>query len=382
MKFTDDLKKKINKIEISKIEDFLIFNNWIQYSVIEDKAKVWHRSESEFDEYELLLPLTKYFKDYQERIEELIITLSNFHKKNIIDIINQIDLQIIDKIKIQVKYEDVNDGTIPITDGLKLFNNVKELLISAALATFKKRKYFSNYRPNEINEYIDSLKLGQTEVGSYVVNVYSPIQLQANQLFESETYSRKVIKLLSQSLKSLKNASDNYKINKKVEIFDNSIDNGVSANLCDAIAEISGERRKRDINFEISYLSLKNEKKVEKIEIKSNEMEIIETASEYFKQDVLLENHSIVGYVTKLIRDENHNEGNIILKCKINNINKNVKISLNEQDYELAIEAHEKQLELECIGNLHLKIRSSILLDVISVKLLNDNEDNSQNLLF
>lgn len=93
MKFTNDLKEKINKLEIFKVEEYLVFNNWKQDSIIDNKAKIWHRSEPEFNEYEILLPLTKDLKDYQERIEELIIILSEFHNKNSIDIINQIDLK-------------------------------------------------------------------------------------------------------------------------------------------------------------------------------------------------------------------------------------------------------------------------------------------------
>ena len=71
-------------------------------------------------------------------------------------------------------------GTIPINDGVLLFTKAKDLLCAAALSMYSRRKQFSGQLPKDAKTYLDSLllcraSLGQTEIGSYVVNVIAPL---------------------------------------------------------------------------------------------------------------------------------------------------------------------------------------------------------------
>jgi hypothetical protein len=50
------------------------------------------------------------------------------------------------------------------------------LLSAAAQSVYAKRKQFTRGAPKEAKAYLETLLLGQTEVGSYIVNVIAPTQ--------------------------------------------------------------------------------------------------------------------------------------------------------------------------------------------------------------
>lgn len=50
------------------------------------------------------------------------------------------------------------------------------MLAAAAQAVYAKRRHYSGPAPKDARNYLDTLLLGQTEIGSYVVNVIAPNQ--------------------------------------------------------------------------------------------------------------------------------------------------------------------------------------------------------------
>lgn len=79
-------------------------------------------------------------------------------------------------ISIRVVHSDVNNGEIPFFDGVHIFVQAKNLVTSAArsLLTPQRGKY-KGKSPDIVNRFFDNLILGQTEIGSYKLNVIAPI---------------------------------------------------------------------------------------------------------------------------------------------------------------------------------------------------------------
>lgn len=159
----------------NRLEKYLASTGWLEDGKISDIAKVWHRPEESHFELEIIQPLDQGLRDYPQRMYEAIQILSEYEEVSLTKIIQDINNFDSDVVKIKVISPDVDGGAIPIDDGVLLFEKAKDLLVSSTLATFHKKRFFSGSWPAAVKEFVDTLKFGQTERGSYVVNVIAPI---------------------------------------------------------------------------------------------------------------------------------------------------------------------------------------------------------------
>ena len=75
-----------------------------------------------------------------------------------------------DAIKVRAIAGDVEDGSIPFDDGLKLLFSSYKLLKSCS----KKIQKFKN-KNKHLSSYYSNIGMGQTQLGSYVVSLHSPL---------------------------------------------------------------------------------------------------------------------------------------------------------------------------------------------------------------
>jgi len=385
MRLNPLIKKKLDTINPKRFSKYLEANNWVLDSKLSDIALIWHRKEEEYSNYEILMPTSKSLKDYNDRLLEAIDILADFYNKELLTVINDIIGFYTDIIKIQLIHSDVEDGTILFEDGIKLIDNAHDMLNAAALSTLSKKKSFSGNKPNEVTDFLDSLRLGQTEVGSYIINILAPLNFEEEfTLFGEQniSFERKITKTLSNGLKSLKNATEEYKVTREFSVFLETIDKGVSSNLCKAVSELSGENRDKKVNIEIEYFnSIDKPQKVHKYDFEKEEVQIIEEAASYLDEDFWFEQYTIQGFVTRLARDEDDEEGKITLDCYVEDKRKKVNVNLNKKQYDKAILAHKNENKLICIGDLHMKPRYSTMVNVIDIKIIGA-ENNGNNKLF
>ncbi len=80
------------------------------------------------------------------------------------------------KVSIRIIGDEVNDGALPFMESLTLLPSVKKLLESFAKSAKALKPKHTNYQSKEVRDFIDTLKLGQTEKGSFILNVIYPIE--------------------------------------------------------------------------------------------------------------------------------------------------------------------------------------------------------------
>jgi hypothetical protein len=86
---------------------------------------------------------------------------------------------------------------------------------------------------SEAEEFVNRCRLGQTERGSFVLNVACPLELQlALPGLAAEPFARRVTNLLMQSLDALARAADTARAD---DLLDQTRNPGISANLCESL---------------------------------------------------------------------------------------------------------------------------------------------------
>lgn len=356
-------------VSVEQLQAYLQSKQWFEDGKIRNVATIWHRHQDE--DAEVVLPASN-AKDFQQRVHDALIALASFEKRDVFEAIGDVKRLFLNAITVRVIHADTEDGTIPINDGVLLISKAKDMLSAAAQAIYAKRRHFSGPAPKDARECLDTLLLGQTEIGSYVVNVIVPNQanfvvdqvVADQETADAVPLSQAITWSLVTGLDALAKASTTYEKTGNLKAFDDAVLSGASANLCDALLGFSGEKHNR--TFEITVTAapgpmLENEPR--KFEFDGNHVEVLEQVSSYYKDDYVLPDRVLTGYITKLVRPKDETAGTITLDSIIGDVERKVRVELKGDDYHLAVIAHDQGKLVRVQGDVHIKPKAAELLN-------------------
>lgn len=368
------LLASINSILPSQLMGYLTEQGWREDGAIENIASVWHREEQEYLEFEIIQPTRVDLKDYKERVADLVGTLARFENRSVQTVLEDLLNFYADIIKIRVVHNDVEGGSIPLSDGVSLFEHAKDLLTSVAKSTFSKRKYFFGQSSQDVNDIVNKFRLGQTEVGSYIVNLIIPIECGiGDQQDHSEvSITRSVSHTLARSLLAIEASIDQYKSTRKDIVFDSAVQHGVSANLCDALVGLTGEAHIRNVEIKLSLS--RGDKEFLDIPLSysfnSSEVPFLQRASDYYKDKYVIQGYTVSGYVRSLKHEEGDDFGTVSVSSLVNEKERNVTFELPTDQYWEAHHAHKAGLIVECTGHLSVSPRSATVINPSNFKVI------------
>lgn len=368
------LLASINSILPSQLIGYLTAQGWREDGAIENVASVWHRKEREYFEFEIIQPARIDLKDYTQRISDLVGTLARFENRSVQSVLEDLLNFYADIVKIRVVHNDVKDGSIPLSDGVSLFEHAKDLLTSVARSTFSKRKYFFGQSSQDVSNIVNKFRLGQTEVGSYVVNLIIPIECDVGDQKDHNEVSitRSVTHTLARSLLAIDASIDQYKSMRKDVVFDSAVKHGVSANLCDALVGLTGETHIR--NVEINLSLSRGDKEFLDIPLNysfnSSEVPFLQRASDYYKDKYVIQSYTVSGHVRSLKHEEGDDFGTISVSSLVNEKERNVTFDLPTDQYWEAHHAHKAGLIVECSGDLSVSPRSATIVNPSKFKVI------------
>jgi hypothetical protein len=351
---------------------YLTRHQWLNENKYNELFTIWHRPEQNNFKYELIVPENNNIRYFHETIEKILFVLADYYNKKPIQIIDDFNNSLHDKVKYSLKSEMTKNGLIPLNEGIRLLDNAKEMLASSFLAVNSKKKNFLGPRSEAINNVLELVELGQTEEGSFIINIYIPRDYftgDESMLFEEPSFTRKALILMENATNSLIEKIDEYRKTDNIEIFNLCIQNGVSSNFCHAISEISLNGQ-NDVIIDIEYINgIDKDIETKKIVINKNIIPIINEVEQYLHSDLIEEGYEIKGFVTMLRKEPDAIEGEITVAAWVEEKLRRLRMHLNSEQYPIAVQAHRDNIMLVCHGTLSIQDRVTRMLNVTSVTL-------------
>lgn len=371
----DDVIKQISKLRWVDLQAYLVATGWIDDGELGLFASIWHRADN--NDAQVLLPTSEKAEDFWPRLADAVMAIAAFENRSTEDVVTAASHNFGDIVSIRVIHEDVEGGTIPAVDGVVLNEKALELLIAASMSFLSKRQYHS--RPTAAtNAFLDTLRLGQTAKGSYVVNLFAllPKPQTEQPTLGDVPMTNNVIANLQSGLKALNHAIGlKSKKNDEKKALDEAVRAGASANMCDALVGISGREKNRA--FEISITPLRpgtDAPKTAKFLFGREKVARLEKASEYYRRTYKAKDKTIRGYIKRLDRAHGEKDGTILIAAMIEDTEKLVEVDLGPRDYKKAIAAHAVDTMVQCSGDVLVKPRSATLLNPSGFRVLNGGE--------
>lgn len=348
------------------------------------RAAGWSRGEpyrvhsnvyTKEDAPDIVVPRTEALGDYASVVSGLIATFAESAEQDRMTVYR--DLVTADRDAVRVRAVDLDesdrDGSLPIDAGADLVCAARDLVLAAACALDNPRPIYRMGANRDAADYLRRVRLGQTEQGSFVVTLLSPVvpppiraapdskhrppDVEASE----EPIARRVTARLASALAAARRATDDAGCGES-RAFSSAVRAGVSANLCDALATLTETLSRVDIGVVWARTYPRNETG-RAVRFAAHDAPILREASRAFRSREPRPGVTLVGLVQRLERDDAAADGMVTLRTSLDGRNQSVGALLRQSDYHRAIQAHRRKAPIVVRGDLERAGRRWRLLD-------------------
>ena len=305
---------------------------------------------------EIIVPHTEHLGDYASVVATLVNTFAEVARQD--ETIVYRDLVTADRDVVRVRAVDRDhSGSLPVGAGADLVRSSYDMLFAAACSLTSSRPFYRPGANQEAAEYVDRVRLGQTDQGSFVVTLLSPVVSPPIQMLLepdsgdwNDPFERRVTGRLAEALAGARKATDDNN-GGDANAFPASIGQGVSANLCEALATLAETLPKFDISVVWARTHPRRELRT-MIRFADHDGPILREASRALRSSEPQLDVTLVGLVQRLKRGDEDTDGTVSLRTSIAGKNRSVTAVLPQSDYNLAIQAHKEKTPVVMRGDL------------------------------
>lgn len=333
------------------------------------EAHGWHKVEP-YGDYgdvyafgnepsEIIVPISSRFTDYGLSIGQVITILANMEEREKDAVLRDLCMADVDLVRVRSP-ESRADGSISMDAAAAMIQQSRNMMLAAACSAWRPRRAFRTNKTKKVKDYVSTVRFGQTEMGSFVINILSPAPpaLGPNMagIPTAEPFPRTVVRRLGSGLQAIRKAVDlaDYEyFDTDLRGFEDGVDVGVSANLCDAVAGMLGKGNESELDISVSWaLTYPYPRGRVRVQFDESDTPILEEASRVLKDRQEHPNALIEGYVISLTRQESDYQGHVTVKGMINGSRRSVRVGLDHEDYERIIGAHDRRRLISVRGDL------------------------------
>ncbi|MET9920474.1 hypothetical protein ABZZ04_25820 [Streptomyces sp. NPDC006435] len=273
-------------------------------------------------------------------------------------------------------------GLIAWREGERLISSARRTLVAGAKSYLDQTRHFGNRHGQFANRYLDTVLMGQTEPGSYIVKAFAPsattVPLRKPPTTTVPTldvgaavgpYGRDVSHAVVKALSATAEAIDHYRSSGSLTGFDAGVREGVSYEMATAILGITEHSDGSDITIEWdTSVPGGFDEPVSRFAFSGGDAVILEKAAHRLAAAEDSGFVTVTGRVHLLARKEADGPGVFGVENVMGGQPRKVRVRLADEDqYHEAIHAYEENLalqvngRLEREGNLHWLYDASVV---------------------
>ncbi len=362
-----------------EVASYLRASGWTRVETHSGSHAVWTWN----DQFEALLPLNDSVRDFAHRMGDIVAVLSRAEERSQLAVLSDLLLTSADVLRVRLIDSETADGSMPIEDYTRAAQKIRDMMMAAACSVIERRPVWHKRKPDKALDYLRNVRIGQTERGSYVLTVISRVPPLLRWGIEDlpgdndEPYQRQVTANLAVALSAIEAATETAASTGSFDSFERAVRDGVSANLCEAVAGLSMDddaSRAVDFSFSWSRARPARENQVSRIIVAHDRIPFVQEAARLLRSREPIDGFDLEGPVVKLERPENAPTGFVTIYALVEDSLRRVRVELNADDYNQAIQAHRDELAVRCSGRLVREGRGYVIKNPIAFSLLTEDE--------
>jgi hypothetical protein len=306
-------------------------------------------------------------------LARLIRDLASVEGRSEEDVVIDLAWPSYDRLRLTRKTQEM---MVPIDEAIALHEALNDLIVAGARAAEEPRAAFSGRRPHTVEDYLQGVRVLPSAPGSFVVRALLPLKVAPTDQMSLPLFGPTAAQIHQVSSTIMKASHTALETAKEVtqganlQVWEDVIPEGVSANLCDALARLPGEDEALARNVEVSIgwtWSAEPDVPRGPLDVPAGLAPVLSAASTYLRGEP--EEHTIrlTGLVTKLHRDRAAGPGEVTVRGLIEDYDsgpRSLRSELDERTYREAIQAHDAGATVQVSANVRRGARGFEVLRV------------------
>jgi hypothetical protein len=345
------------------IRSYLAARSWAHIPSRRDYAAIYRSPGN--GEVEVQIPLDTGLADYGDAMALAARRLAGFEGRPVEQVLRDLLQPRSDTLRYALADDALRTGTIDLLTGSSLTSGAVKSLRASACSVQHPRRFHPRMSLTDADGYVRACRLGQTEIGSYVLTINTPLdihdQLDAH---DQIPFGRRATTLLLDSTAYIAKSVRQGDASRILE--DREDAPLVSANLCEALVEMMPPDESADLRISGSWSPLAPPPKTALVDILLDRsmFEPIERLAQQLRPARGSEPGRFVGKVIELSGAPNPAgdlEGDVVLQVQTDDQLLKVRVTLDPNTYRDAGVAHFEQRYVSVRGQLHRGRRTHLL---------------------
>jgi hypothetical protein len=336
---------------------------------------------------DLLLPLNRELGDYAARMAELVTSLAAIEDRPWPQIIKDLSGPPGDVIRLRVVADDATLGNLPLDEGIGLLRGARDMLLAASCSTLSPQPFHPQKLPRKVRDLLRSCKLGQTERGSFVATIITPVPpliqttmgfLDEESRLDMEPFPRRVTTRLMSSLGFV---SDAIQAGTPGQILE-GIEKGVSANFCDALQAMKPSGNESRLDISVSWSATRGpvpDTVPQTVSFPQESFLVIEEAGRQLRLRAFARREEYRGSLlaTEYVKRPFNSDlvGRVIIASEVAGQSARIKVDLEPEDFKRACDAlpDRKQVAVTGVIRHEVKVREYELTEARGFRVVEDS---------
>lgn len=350
---SEQLHQLGSRVDYLDVRAYLEARGWVRAPSRRSYAAIY-RSGREPDA-EVQVPLDRDLADYADAMVVIARRLATVERRSAESILHDLLQPRRDLLRFGLEGDAMRDGGVGLVDGLDLVNGVRKALLASACSVKRPRTFHPRLGLAEADAFVRQCRMGQTEVGSFVLTVETPLDIGGQQPLDGATFGRQTATLLLQSVAWLAASVRAGEPQRVLEPVHGAP--VLSANLCEALVEMMPADESADLRLRSSWSPLLpvGPDIASEVHVDRNMYESIERVAHQLRPTRESQPDQFVGKVVELMGgpgDQGEVEGPVVLQVQVDDELLKTRVMLGPQDYRKAASAHLEQLHVTVGGIL------------------------------
>ncbi len=337
------------------------------HSVGDDAWAVFGRSvDGQFVEVEV--PQRAAAPDYPRVVEALLHDLARLERRPEAALLRDIRASAVDVVRIAMDGPATREGRLPVEAGRRVFGAARDLLLAAACSALDPRPAYATRKSERAMAVVEQARFGQSELGSFVLTMETTVAPRLDvPLFDDgdpkPPIERRATLQLAHAIAAAELATRRSAASGELAPFQERTRDGLSANLCDALAEIFEASSADTVRTSFSFA---NRRPVvgafpRTVLLSSDMAPTLRSAASGLREVAVLAGQEVVGSVVLLESEDATRGGAVHLRAVVDARLMRVRVPLSAGDYAIAVEAHRTGGLVRCVGDLAREGRGRVL---------------------
>ena len=340
---------------------YALGRGWKSQPSRNDAIAIFFKPETDF---QIQVPQRGSDCDMALMMGEVLRKLAELEGRQLDEVSQDLRNPFADSLRLRVKSRLADSGTLPLLEGLKLFEGGRKLLTAAACSTVIPQPFYPRKSLKPVEEFIKKCHVGQTTIGSYVASILCPpLAPSSPTLFddvdEDVPFERSVTQTLMASLAVLSESVQT----GDASLIENGIEKGVSADLCDALSSITPPEEDSVLQLELAWSPVRPQRSQlipSFARFAAPDLGFIQSAGKKLREKTI-RHDTVEGRIVSLREQPmlmKELGRTVEIRTRIDDRPSIVRFGLDEDQYRMACDAYRDQKHVRITGTLRRDERS------------------------